>query len=370
VKDMSKHCQFWQDYDSIAGGISYCELAAFNKPVNPAFLAQIGCTGDKRKQCLGTMELNIGTGSVPTAVPAACDAPPDIARNCVGVAEKKAAISPPSLRVLGLLAGAYIAMGAVLSTVVTNDLAVYIGDGLSRLVGGVTFSLGLVLVVLGGAELFTGNNLVMTAGLLQKKITYKQVLSNWSRVYLFNFIGALLIVILIFYSGIWKFNGGSVGLRAVNIAAAKVSLPWSEAFFRGILCNWLVCLAVWLSLAGKDAFGKILAIVIPVTAFVAMGFEHSIANMYFIPMGILLTGLETVRATIDPAVVNALTWSGFLWKNLIPVTLGNVVGGVIFVAVAYWNAYLRPTIEKQVEVISWRRRFAGRVFHNGVKLPS
>jgi formate transporter len=288
----------------------------------------------------------------------------------VGVAEKKAAISPPSLRVLGLLAGAYIAMGAVLSTVVTNDLAVYIGDGLSRLVGGVTFSLGLVLVVLGGAELFTGNNLVMTAGLLQKKITYKQVLSNWSRVYLFNFIGALLIVILIFYSGIWKFNGGSVGLRAVNIAAAKVSLPWSEAFFRGILCNWLVCLAVWLSLAGKDAFGKILAIVIPVTAFVAMGFEHSIANMYFIPMGILLTGLETVRATIDPAVVNALTWSGFLWKNLIPVTLGNVVGGVIFVAVAYWNAYLRPTIEKQVEVISWRRRFAGRVFHNGVKLPS
>jgi formate/nitrite transporter len=275
---MSKHCQFWQEYDSIAGGISYCELAAFNKPVNPAFLAHIGCHEEKRKQCLG---------------------------------------------------------------VVTNDLAFYIGDGMSRLVGGATFSIGLILVILGGAELFTGNNMIMTTGLLQKRITLKQVMTNWSLVYVFNFIGALLFVYLIFYSGIWNFNGGSVGERAVGIAVSKVSLTWSEAFSRGILCNWLVCMAVWLSLAGKDAFGKILGIMIPVTAFVALGLEHSIANMYFIPMGILLAGQETVRAAMDPVVLQGLTWTAFLWKNLLPVTLGNMVGGIIFVAIAYWNVYLR-----------------------------
>jgi formate/nitrite transporter len=354
---MGHKCEFWKDYDSIGGPVSYCELAAFNRSVNADFLARIGCTAEKRKECLGSMELNIGVGSVPViavpdpvpaaAVPAAavsaafCDSPPEVARTVVGVAQKKAVTALPSLALLAVLAGAYIAMGAVLFTIVTNDLSLYIGDGLSRLVGGASFSLGLILVVLGGAELFTGNNLLV-AGLLDKKVSGRQVLNNWFWVYLFNFAGALLIVVLFYYSGLWKANESAVAARAVHIAYAKVNLTWSEAFFRGVLCNWLVCLAVWLSLAGKDAFSKILGIMIPITAFVAAGFEHSIANMYFIPMGLLLSGHEAVQALVAPAAVQGLSWSGFFLKNLIPVTAGNIIGGVVFVAAAYWTAYLRP----------------------------
>ena len=344
---MSTKCQFWQEYDSISGGISYCELAAFNRPVNPQFLAQIGCTEEKRKQCLGSMELNIGTGAVPTVEPVVCNSPADIAKSCVGAAVKKAAITLTPLRVLAILAGAYIAMGGILNTVITNDLGNYIGDGLTRLVGGMVFSLGLILVILGGAELFTGNNLVMTTGLLDKKITIKQVVNNWVNVYIFNFVGAVLVASLVYYSGIWKFNGGAVGLKALSVASGKVNLSFSEALVRGILCNWLVCLAVWLSMAGKDAFGKILGIMIPVTAFVAMGLEHSIANMYFVPMGIFLSGQEALIANISPAVLEGLTWFGFL-KNLVPVTIGNMIGGIFFVATAYWNVYLKPhTREKK-----------------------
>lgn len=346
---MAKHCQFWKEYDSVGGTISYCELAAFNRPVNPAFLEQIGCTPEKRKECLGTMELNIGMGAVPASPPpVVCDPPPDIAKNVVGLAEKKATTSAPSLQLLALLAGAYIAMGAVLSTVVTNDLPAYIGDGLSRLVGGLSFSLGLILVILGGAELFTGNNL-MVAGLLEKKVTFKQVLKNWSWVYFFNFAGALLIVFIFYFSGIWKANNYAIAVKAVSIANTKISLYWSEAFFRGILCNWLVCLAVWLSMAGKDAFSKIMGIMLPVTAFVAIGLEHSIANMYFIPMGIMLKNAVISQGLLTPDALQGINWTGFFWKNLIPVTLGNLVGGVFFVAVAYWSAYLRPSVQKLVE---------------------
>lgn len=341
---MRNHCQFWKDYDSVGGSISYCELAAFNRPVNPAFLTQIGCTEGKRKECLGTMELNIGVGTVPAPLsPVVCDLPPDIAKSAVKAAEKKAATAAPSLQLLAILAGAYIAMGAVLCTVVTNDLSSYIGDGLSRLVGGATFSLGLVLVIMGGAELFTGNNLIMITGLLDKKVTSRQVLNNWGWVYLFNFIGGLLIVLLFLYSGIWKANNCSIAMRAINIASGKCSLTWSEAFFRGILCNWLVCLAVWLSMAGKDAFSKIIGIMLPVTAFVAIGLEHSIANMYFIPMGIFLQNQEILQPFLTPGLSESLNWLGFFWNNLIPVTLGNMIGGVFFVAIAYWNAYLRPS---------------------------
>ena len=347
---MKNHCQFWKEYDSVGGSISYCELAAFNRSVNPAFLAEIGCTPEKRKECLGTMELNIGEGAVPASPPpVVCDPPPAIARGMVGLAEKKATTAAPSLQLLALLAGAYIAMGAVLCTVVTNDLATYIGDGLSRLVGGMTFSLGLILVIVGGAELFTGNNLMVT-GFLDKKITLKQVLNNWGWVYLFNFIGALLIVVIFYSSGIWKANELGVALKAIGTANAKVSLPWTEALFRGIFCNWLVCLAVWLSAAGKDAFGKIVGTMIPITAFVAIGLEHSIANMYFIPMGILLKNHALLQGLVAPGVAEGLNWASFIWNNLIPVTIGNMIGGVLFVGVIYWNAYLRPTVTKLVEV--------------------
>jgi formate/nitrite transporter len=357
---MTEKCAFWNEYDSLAGHICYCELAAFNRPVNPNFLEAIGCSREKRVECMSKMEYAAGAGLVPEELPAAvpapatvttpvlsCDPPAEIAKTVVGVAQKKAATAIPSLLMLAILAGAYIAMGAVLFTIVTNDLAIYIGDGLSRMVGGVAFSLGLILVVLGGAELFTGNNLLV-AGYLDHKVSGRQVLRNWIWVYLFNFVGALVIVALFYYSGIWKANDGGVATRIINIALAKSSLTWSEALFRGILCNWLVCLAVWLSMAGKDAISKILGIMIPISAFVAAGFEHSIANMYFIPMGMMLKGTALAQEVFAPAVLQNLSWQAFLLGNLVPVTIGNIIGGVVFVAVAYWTCYLRPVKLKEV----------------------
>ncbi len=356
---MGKKCEFWRDYDSVGGPVSYCELAAFNRPVNPDFLLKIGCTEAKRKECLGSMELNIGAGAVPAPVPAPLPAlepvitpvgsfspPAEIAKSMVGVAEKKAATKMGSLIPLAILAGAYIALGAIMFTIITNDLAAFIGDGLTRLIGGISFSLGLILVILGGAELFTGNNMIMT-GYLEKKVSGKQLLSNWFWVYLFNFVGSLLVVVLFYYSGIWKANGGAIGVRAVNIAAAKASLPWVEALFRGIFCNWLVCLAVWLSNAGRDVIGKIIAIMIPIAAFVAAGFEHSIANMYFLPMGLSLVNHEALLSLLKPEVIQGLTWQGFFLNNLIPVTIGNIIGGAGFVAAIYWGAYLRPLLPKK-----------------------
>jgi formate/nitrite transporter len=357
---MTEKCAFWNEYDSVAGHICYCELAAFNRPVNANFLAAIGCSPEKRVECMKAMEYAVGRGVVPeelpepvpqvTQVPAAvpsCDPPPEIARTVVGVSQKKAATAAPSLIMLAILAGAYISLGAILFTMVTNDLSLFIGDGLSRLVGGISFSLGLILVVLGGAELFTGNNLLV-AGYLDKKITARQVLNNWFWVYLFNFVGALVVVALFYYSGIWKANDGGIALRILNIAAAKTSLTWSEAFFRGILCNWLVCLAVWIAMAGKDAISKILGIMIPIAAFVAAGFEHSIANMYFVPMGIMVKGSELAQSIAAPVLLQGITWQAFFINNLIPVTLGNIIGGVVFVAIAYWACYLRPVLPKGI----------------------
>ena len=220
---MSKRCQFWKDYDSVSGGISYCELAAFNQPVNPEFLIKIGCTEQKRTECLGTMQLNIGGAAVPVVQPTASNAPGEIAKTCVGAAEKKAAIAPRPLSVLAFLAGAYIAMAGILNTVITNDLANYFGDGLTRLIGGAVFSLGLILVILAGAELFTGNNLVMTAGLLDRKITFDQVLRNWGRSTLTS--SARYCSCFNLFLGNLKFNGTAVGIKAVNVALGKVSLP-------------------------------------------------------------------------------------------------------------------------------------------------
>ena len=358
---MANKCEFWKEYDSVGGSVSYCELAAFNRPVNPDFLLKIGCTEAKRKECLGSMELNIGAGSVPAPMPApepkpavmtpvvSFNPPAEICKSFVGVAQAKATTRMSSLIPLAILAGAYIALGAIMFTIITNDLAAIVGDGLTRLIGGVSFSLGLILVVLGGAELFTGNNMIMT-GFLEKKVSGKQLLNNWFWVYLFNFVGSLLVVFLFYYSGIWKANGGAIGVRAVNVAAAKASLPWVEALFRGIFCNWLVCLAVWLASAGRDVIGKILAIMIPIAAFVAAGFEHSVANMYFVPMGLALVNNPALAELLKPEVIQGLTWQGFFLNNLIPVTIGNIIGGAGFVAAIYWGAYLRPLLPKKKDL--------------------
>lgn len=242
--------------------------------------------------------------------------------------------------VLGILAGAYIGFGGLLSTTVTFDMAAKWGIGFSKIFAGAAFSVGLMLVVIAGAELFTGNNL-MVSSVMMKEITLSTMLKRWGIVFLANFIGSMIIAFVFYFSGLWKTGDGALGVAAVKIAYTKTALSFGEALWRGIGCNWLVCLAVWMALAARQIIGKIFAIFFPITAFVAIGFEHSVANMYFIPTGILLmngAGFSNIPG-VDP---NILGWINFLWRNLLPVTIGNIIGGGVFVGMSYWGAYLRP----------------------------
>lgn len=250
--------------------------------------------------------------------------PAKIAELVENIGVKKAVLPATPTITLGLLAGAYISFGAMFYTLVMTDPN--LGLGPSRLLGGIAFSLGLVLVVVGGAELFTGNNLIVMAW-ADRKVSTIQLLRNWSLVYIANLIGAVGSAILIYLSGVLSINSDAVAETALNIAITKINIDPFQAFIRGILCNALVCLAVWLCIAAHDVASKILAIVFPISAFVALGFEHSIANMYFIPLGMLINHGE-------------IGLSGFL-TNLIPVTIGNIIGGGLFVAFVYWVIYIR-----------------------------
>jgi formate transporter len=244
--------------------------------------------------------------------------------------------------VLSLLAGGFIALGAVLYTYVIHDSTLSLG--LTRLIGGMVFCLGLILVVIAGAELFTGNNLLVIA-YVSRQIRLTQLLRNWGIVFVGNFIGSISIVVLIALSGHWTAEGAGVGMKALMIANGKVNLTVWEALARSILCNMLVCLAVWLCYSGRSVTDKILAIIFPITAFVALGFEHSVANMYLIPAGLLvkqdpqvIAALRTGLATLPD--LSQLTLAGFL-VNLTVVTIGNIIGGGFFVGAIYWFVYLR-----------------------------
>ena len=249
-----------------------------------------------------------------------------------------------SVFILGILAGAYIGFGGLLATSVTFDLAKHMGTGFTKFLSGSVFSLGLMLVIIAGAELFTGNNL-MISSVMTKDITFGKMLKRWGLVYVANFIGSILIVVLFYFSGLWKTGGGALGEAAVRIASGKVTLPFTEALFRAIGCNWIVCLAVWMALSARQTIGKIFAIFFPIMGFVAIGFEHSIANMYFIPTGLFLKDFAGVSVPegFNPALLN---WGSFFVKNLIPVTIGNIIGGVVFVGMGYWSAYLKPKKQK------------------------
>lgn len=231
---------------------------------------------------------------------------------------------------LSLLAGFYIAFGAQLSTAVMHDATGFVGLGIARLLGGVVFSFGLMLVVVCGAELFTGNSLLVSSA-LDGEISWGKLAENWGLVLLGNLIGALFMAWLLYESQLWQ--TGTIAKQVVATASAKCQLSFWVAFVRGILCNWLVCLAVFMATAARDVTGKLFSCLVPITAFVASGFEHSIANMYFIPAGLFLK--STLYIT-DPH----LTWSAFLLGNILPVTLGNTVGGVLFVSCIYWYVHL------------------------------
>jgi len=245
----------------------------------------------------------------------------------------KARLPLLSLWMLGMLAGAFIGLGALYFTLVVSDAA--LGFAAARLAGGVCFSLGLLLVVVAGAELFTGNNL-LAMGWADGCVTLREVLRNWIVVCAANFAGAAGLALIVYLSGHWQMNGGAVGATYLEIAAAKAALPFGHAFFLAVLCNILVCLAVWMALAGRSVVDRFIAIVLPISAFVAAGFEHSVANMYYFPLALLLKwhGLAL------PPGGDAITVAGMV-GNLIPVIAGNIVGGSVLVALVYWAIYLR-----------------------------
>jgi formate/nitrite transporter len=228
---------------------------------------------------------------------------------------------------------------------VSFDLAKTLGIGFKKFIAGSAFSVGLMLVVIAGAELFTGNNLMLSSA-MAKKITFGNMSVRWALVWFANLVGSLIIALMLYLSGLWKTGDGALGASAVGIAYLKVNLSFVEVLVRAIGCNWLVCLAVWMALAARQTVGKIFAIYFPIMAFVAIGFEHVVANMYFIPAGIFLHSWAGIAApeAYDPASLN---WVSFLWKNMVPATIGNIIGGGVFVGMSYWGAYLRPASEEK-----------------------
>ena len=282
------------------------------------------------------------SGETATFTPIGLDAlpPGDVARKAESVGVAKASMRPLDVFVLGVLAGAFIALGAAFATTVGSGG----GDvpyGVLRLLVGLAFTLGLILVVVAGAELFTGNNLIVMAW-ASRRVSSGRLLANWGLVYAGNFAGAFATAVLVFLSKQYTFGGGQVGVTALSIASAKTSLGFGQAIVLGLLCNALVCLAVWLTYGAHTTADKILAIIPPIAAFVALGFEHSVANMYFIPVALLIkTNDSWMDTTAGVPDVSGLTWGSFLFDNLLPVTIGNIIGGAIMVGAVYWFVYLR-----------------------------
>jgi formate transporter len=257
--------------------------------------------------------------------------PSEIAARVSAGGITKARLPLVTLFLLGIMAGGFVGIGALYFTIIVSDSE--LSFAMARLIGGICFSTGLLLVVVCGAELFTGNVLIAMAW-ADGSIRFMELLRNWAVVCMANFIGAAGFAFLVFLSGHWELNGGAVGATYLKIAAAKAGLPFWKAFFLGVLCNNLVCLAVWMSFAGRTVIDKFIGVVLPISAFAAAGFEHSIANMYFFPMALLLqaNGSYSQNGLIE---ITASDIAG----NLIPVIAGNIVGGSVLVALIYWLIY-------------------------------
>lgn len=268
--------------------------------------------------------------------------PPEMAERAEDIGVKKVEMDVLTMFLLAVLAGAFIALGAIFATVVTAGAAGALPFGVGKLLGGLVFCLGLILVIVGGAELFTGNTLIVMAW-AARKVSLDALLRNWSLVFLGNFVGALGTAGLVFFGKQYTFGGGVVGQNMLAIASGKLDYTFVQAVALGILCNGLVCLAVWLTYSARTTVDKIAAIIFPISAFVAAGFEHSIANMYFIPVGILVKDFDPdwVAANASGMDLSGLTWGNFLIDNLLPVTLGNIIGGAVLVAAIYWFVYRR-----------------------------
>jgi formate transporter len=269
-------------------------------------------------------------------------APADIAKRVEAAGIKKADLPFWSVALLSILAGSFIAIGCIFYILVTFDST--LPSGITRLIGGLVFCIGLVLVVVAGAELFTGNNLIVM-GVASRVVRLSQLLKNWAIVYIGNFIGSMFVVLLMFYTNIWKTGSFGYAAKAVIIAAGKVNLTFVEGLTRGILCNALVCLAIWMCFGSRQIISKIAAIIFPITAFIALGFEHSIANMFYLPFGIILKRnpqvIEAVLKISPDLNLNHLTVYGAL-GNILSVTLGNIIGGAVMVGLIYWIIIVLP----------------------------
>ena len=284
----------------------------------------------------------------PTPPPITLDSllPPEMAKKAENIGVNKVNLGPFRMLALAVLAGAFIALGAVFMTTTTAGAAGVLPSCLARLMGGLAFCLGLILVVVAGAELFTGNNLIVMAW-ASRKVTTGKLLRHWLIVYLGNFVGAVLTAYGVYLSGQYAFGQGAVGLQALTIANAKVGLSFTQAVVLGVFCNALVCLAVWLCMSARTTTDRILSILFPISAFVAAGFEHSIANMYFIPVALFIKNGAPAEFWTNigktAADFSNVTWGNFFVANLLPVTIGNIIGGVLMVGLVYWFIYLRPS---------------------------
>lgn len=269
--------------------------------------------------------------------------PRDMARRAAESGATRASTDLITLLILSVIAGAFISFGAIFATTVSAGGS-ELPYGIVRLLMGVVFSTGLILVVVGGAELFTGNNLVVMAW-ASGRVTTRALATNWGMAFFGNFAGAVSTAALMFFTTQYLFGGGAVGLAALNIASAKTSLTFVPALTLGVMCNALVCLAVWMCYGARTSIDRIVTIIPPIAAFVASGFEHCIANMYFIPIGIFirLGAPDAFWSSIGktPADFQSVTWYNFFVSNLVPVTLGNVIGGSLMVGAIYWFIYLR-----------------------------
>ncbi len=274
--------------------------------------------------------------------------PAEMAKKAEDVGVAKSRMGALKTLVLSVLAGAFISFGAIFATTVTAGSTM--SYGITRFMGGFVFSLGLILVIVGGAELFTGNNLIVMAW-ASRRVKTTELLRNWFLVYVGNIFGAFSIAVLIFGSGQYSFGSGTVGANVLAIAKTKCELGFLQAIILGILCNVLVCLAVWLCFSAQTVTGKILSIIFPISAFVAAGFEHSIANMYFIPIGLLVKNYAPASfwslINSQPEAFNSINWENFLINNLLPVTIGNIIGGAVLVGLVYWFVFLRGAAKSE-----------------------
>ncbi len=284
-----------------------------------------------------------------TTIPFEALTPVEMTAKAEQVGVKKGQLTTAQMFVLALLAGIFIGFGAIFSTTAIAGAGPVLPFGITRLVAGIAFAFGLVLVVVSGAELFTGNTLMVVAW-ANRKLRIGPMLKNWLIVYLGNFLGSLGLAALVYASGQFSLGKGAIGTTALAIAAAKVELGFGQAIALGILANILVCMAVWLSFSARTTTDQVLALMPPVAAFVAAGFEHSVANMYFVPVGLLIKNgaAPAFWTTIGKTPENYpnLTWEHFLVGNLLPVTLGNIIGGVLCVGLAYWFVFVRLPVTR------------------------